>query len=140
MPNMFELEVLTGRRIDDVDSAATAAAMLLRDGPEMVVVTGLQHERQISTLLVTGGQAWQATNDRINIPDHGAGDLFAALFLGNYLNRGDARWALTRAVSSIYGILRETAGRHADAPVVVAAQREIVNPSIRVGALPLWSV
>jgi len=140
IPNMYELEVLSGRRIEDIDGAATAAAMLLREGPEMVIVTGLRHERDISTLLVTGGQAWQATNERIAVADHGAGDLFAALFLGNYLNRGDARWALTRAVSSIYGILRETAARRADAPAVVAAQREIVNPSMRVAALPLWSV
>lgn len=61
LPNAFELGLLSGLDIHDVDSAASAATLLLRQGPEMVVVTGLRHNDEISALLVTAGQAWQAT-------------------------------------------------------------------------------
>ena len=44
MPNLFELEQLSGRTIRDVDTAVGAAASLLDYGPSTIVVTGVRHE------------------------------------------------------------------------------------------------
>lgn len=140
LPNAFELGILTGLEIVDIDSAATAAALLLRQGPEMVVVTGLRHGGEVSALLVAGGQAWQATTPWIDVPSWGAGDLFAALFLGNFLNSADPTWALSRAMASTYGVLRETRRLAADSLALAVAQAEIVQPTQVVSVLPLWDV
>lgn len=140
VPNVFELAHLTGRTIKDIETAANAAQSLMREeGPSMVVVTGLRHESEISVLLVTDGQAWQATTPLVNIPSWGAGDAFAALFLGSYFNLHDARAAVVRAVSSIYGLFVATETLNADALALIEGQKEIVNPSERFAALPVWS-
>ena len=140
LPNAFELGLLTGLKIHDVDGAASAATLLLRRGPEMVVVTGLRHGNEVSALLVTGGQAWQATTPWVDVPSWGAGDLFSALFLGNFLNSADPEWALSRAMASTYAVLRETQRRGADALALPAAQAEIARPSEVIPALPIWAV
>jgi pyridoxine kinase len=139
LPNVFELAHLTGRAIKDIDSAASAAAVLMERGPSMVAVTGLRHESEISVLLVADGQAWQATTPLVNIPSWGAGDVFAALFLGSYFNLHDARAAVVRAVSSTYGLFVATEGLGADALALVEGQKEIVNPTERFAALPVWT-
>lgn len=139
IPNTWELGHLTGDKIADVDAAGEAAKKLLESGPSAVVVTGIRHGDEVSTLLVAGDQAFQATTPWIDVDSHGAGDLFAAMFLGNYLNRGDARWAVARAVAATYGILQRTKESDADSLAMIAAQREIVSPTERVAALPLWA-
>ena len=105
MPNAWELAYLTGESFEDVDAAATCAKQLLGKGPSAIVVSGIRHEDEVSVLLVAGDQAFQATTPHVDVDSHGAGDLFAAMFVGNYLNRGDARWAVARAMSATYGIL-----------------------------------
>lgn len=139
IPNVFELAYLTGQTIEDVDSAAAAASSLIRRGPGIVVVTGLQHENEISVLLVSGGQAWQATTPLIDVDAWGAGDAFSALFLGAYFNLRDARAAVARAVSSIYGIFSVTQDQNEDSLALIAGQKEIVNPTERFAALPIWA-
>ncbi len=144
VPNVFELAHLTGRTIKDIDTAAGAAQVLMGedgqgDGPSMVVVTGLRHESEISVLLVADGQAWQATTPLVNIPSWGAGDAFTALFLGSYFNLHDPRAAVVRAVSSIYGLFVATETLQADALALIEGQKEIVNPSERFAALPVWT-
>lgn len=139
MPNAWELSQLTDMEIDDVEAAGEAAKKILAQGPSAVVVTGLRHDDEVSVLLVAGDQAFQATTPWIDVDSRGAGDLFAAMFLGNYLNRGDARWAVARAMSATYGILQRTKEAEADTLAVIAGQREIISPTERVAALPLWA-
>lgn len=137
LPNLFELSLLSGRPIGNVDTAARAAASLLERGPSAVVVTGLRHEKEISALLVDGRQAWQATAPMVDIPSHGAGDTFAALFLGAYFDLQDARAALDRAVSSMYGVFLATQRLNRDSLALVPAQGEIVDPTERFAAAPV---
>jgi pyridoxine kinase len=106
----------------------------------MAVVTGLRHGDEVSALLVAGGQAWQATTPWLDVASWGAGDLFAALFLGNFLNSSDPKWALSRAMASTYGVLRETLRLGADALALAAAQAEIGRPSEVIGVYPIWAV
>ena len=46
---------------------------------------------------------------KLPIAAHGAGDAIAALFLAHYLRTGSAAEAMSRAASSIFGILKRTA-------------------------------
>ena len=137
LPNLFELEQLSGRPIGDVDTAASAAASLLRQGPTTVVVTGLRHESQISALLVADGQGWQVTTPLVDIASYGAGDAFAALFLGAWFDLQNGRAALARAVASIYGLFLATRKLNRDSLALVPAQREIVDPNTRFDAVPI---
>lgn len=137
LPNLFELEQLSGRPIGDVDTAASAAASLLRQGPTTVVVTGLRHESQISALLVADGQGWQVTTPLVDIASYGAGDAFAALFLGAWFDLQNGRAALARAVASIYGLFLATRKLNRDSLALVPAQREIVDPTTRFDAVPI---
>ena len=139
LPIAYELALLTGQTIKTVDQAANAASDLLKRGAEMVVVKGLRHGNQISALLVSGTQAWQATSNYVDVQAHGAGDLFCALFLGHFLMRGDARTALARAVHGVHAVLEKTRVLKLDALALVDAQDELVASSVPVVALPLWA-
>ncbi len=139
LPNPFELAQLTGRTIGNIDSAADAAASLLERGPAMVVVTGLRHNNGITVLLVTPGEAWTVTTPIVDIASYGAGDAFAALFLGAYFDFGDPRAAVSRAAGSLYGIFRTTQRLNEDSLALVPAQQEIVRPTERFDALPVRS-
>ena len=139
LPNLFELSLLSGRPIENVETATRAAASLMERGPSAVVVTGLRHEKEIGALLVAGRQAWRITTPLIDIPSHGAGDAFAAMFLGAYFDLQDARAALDRAVSSMYGVFVATQKLNRDSLALVSAQMEIVDPTQRFAALPVWT-
>lgn len=139
LPNLFELSALTGQAIGNVETAVRAAASLLERGPSTIVVTGLRHANHISVLLIAGRQAWQVTTPMVDIPSHGAGDAFAALFLGAYFDLQDARAAVDRAVSSMYGVFQATRRLNRDSLALVEAQREFADPTERFAAVPVWT-
>jgi pyridoxine kinase len=66
---------------------------------------------------------------RLPLAAHGAGDALAALFLAHYLRSGSATTALSRAASSIFGLVRRTAEAGASELLLVEAQDEFVTPS-----------
>lgn len=136
-PNVFELGVLSGRPVETVEDAASAAALLVARGPEMALVTGVRNGGAVSTLLVAEAQAWQVTTPWIEVASHGAGDLLSALFLGHLLLRGDARDALARAVHGVYAVLEKTKLLGLDYLALVQAQDEFVASATSVTALPL---
>ncbi len=139
VPNLYELSHLSGQAIGNIEMAVRAAASLMERGPSVVVVTGLRHETEISVLLVAGRRAWQITTPLVDIPSHGAGDTFAALFLGACFDLQDARAALDRAASSMYGVFVATQKLNRDSLALVPAQMEIVDPSERFAAVPVWA-
>lgn len=130
-PNAFEAGELTGRRVGSAGAAAAAARDLVGRGPAIAVVTGVRHDGAVSAVLATRDSAWQATTPWIEGPAHGAGDLFAALFLGQILSAIEPAEALARATSSVYGVLRRQAETGADALPLAAAQDELVEASTR---------
>ena len=52
-----------------------------------------------------------------------------ALFFGRLLQSGSAAAALSRAVSSIFGVIRQTLEQNSHEMLLVAAQDELVAPS-----------
>lgn len=131
IPNPFELEFLSGRAVDDIASAREAAQAVLARGPRLVVVSGLRTKTgAIAVLAATRDGAWLAETPVLAVAAHGAGDAFAALFLGHYLKRPSVGAALGRAVSAQYALMRATA-RAQGAPgdlALVAAQGAILAP------------
>jgi pyridoxine kinase len=130
-PNAFEAATLVERTIGSVGAAAAAARDLVARGPAIAVVTGVRHDDSVSAVLATRDSAWQATTPWIDGPAHGAGDLFAALFLGQILSGIEPAEALARATSSVYAVLRRQAASGADALPLAAAQDELVQASVR---------
>jgi pyridoxine kinase len=66
---------------------------------------------------------------KLPISVNGAGDAIAALFFAHYLRGGSAAEALSRAASSVFGVLKLTAERNAREILLIDAQEEFVTPA-----------
>lgn len=138
-PNQFELELLTGHKVDSLDNALQAAHSLREQlnpgGPRIVVVTSLVRsdapENVIETLAVTGEGAWLCRTPLLPLdpPRNGTGDAIAALFYGHYLGSGEVPRALSLAMSALYGVLEVTHRLNTREIQLVAAQHELISPS-----------
>jgi len=109
-PNLFELSWLTG---SDVRCPAEVTVSARQLGPPTVVVTSARLTAgSVATLLVSKDrQIEQETRKRHQVPN-GAGDLFAGLFLGHWLNAASAsEAALTGSLVDLDRVLAASAGR-----------------------------
>ncbi|GLK76086.1 pyridoxal kinase PdxY [Methylopila jiangsuensis] len=134
-PNQFELEHLAGVGVGSLGAAVAAARTLRARGPETVLVTSLQTpetpDDAIDLLAVDGQGAFRLRTPLLPVSVNGAGDAIAALFFVHLLETGSAAEALSRAGSSVYGLLRATAEAGSREILTVAAQDEFVRPSRR---------
>jgi pyridoxine kinase len=141
-PNTFELSYLTGRPCGTL-AQAVAAARALRGtkSDRIVAVTGLAsagHDAPaLTTLAIGAAGAWQVTVPLVAHPANGAGDLFAALFLGHYLTHRDLAGGLDRATSSVHAVIARSAAAGARELQLIAAQDELVEPRRLFGAIPV---
>jgi pyridoxine kinase len=134
-PNAFELAQITGGGTGTLIDALAAADRLraamrstLPQGP-LVLVKSLDRTDgpagDVEVLAVEDTGAWLAAAPRHEVPANGAGDCFAALFLGHYLRGRDAAGALGRAVSAIDAVLAKTAAAGSPELALIAAQDEL---------------
>lgn len=115
-PNAFEAEHLTGGTTTSLDGALDVADRLAvlggGDAGKTVIITSVQRAEtgpgMIETLARQGQAAWLVTTPRLEVPIYGAGDAFAALFLGFYLAGRDLPGALVRAVSGLFAIFEKS--------------------------------
>jgi pyridoxine kinase len=132
-PNQFELDYLAGMKTNTLDSVRAAIAAVHALGPSVVMVTSVITEEtptdSIDMVASFGGEMWLLRSPRLNISVNGAGDAIAAIFFVHWLRTRSAPEALSRAASSIFGVLKKTA--EADSPelLTVAAQEEFVQPT-----------
>ena len=137
-PNRFELEYLTGRSVATLGEAGEAAAALRALGPGIVLVTSIEVEGERIAMLAAGPDGvWAVETPRLPVMLNGCGDVTAALFLGRLL-RGEALPdALARTAASMHGVIERTMrlGRYELA--LVAAQEELVAPSLKLTAQKL---
>ena len=133
VPNIFEAEILAGQPLDSADAALAAADFLRDQGPDLVVITSLPAEKKetamMATLAVSSLGAWRVSTPRVETEAKGAGDLFSALFLGNYLGSRNPADALAATVSAVFAVLdaTEQAGRRELA--LIEAQDALARPS-----------
>lgn len=132
-PNAFELEWLTGGPARTLHEAGGAVAGLLARGPRVAVVTSLELDDtpadRIDMLAGDGGGLWRLRTPKLPIAVNGAGDLFAALFFHHWLEERSTPEALSRAGSSVFGVVAATLAAGARELALVAAQEEFVRPS-----------
>jgi len=137
-PNRFELEYLTGLSVATLAEAGVAAAALRALGPRIVLVTSIELAGDRIAMLAAGPDGvWVVETPRLPVMLNGCGDVTAALFLGRLLRGESLADALARTAASMYGIIETTMrlGRYELA--LVAAQEELVMPSLSVVAQKL---
>ena len=117
LPNAFELDQLAGRRsgnLAEVIEAADALRGLARPGAT-VIATGLDYEGgprdRVEVLALSAAGRWLGSSPRLDLPAHGEGDLFAALFLGHFLNRRDLPGALARTIDATHAVFSRSIGQ-----------------------------
>ena len=132
-PNVFELERLTGIGIRDDASLVAAGRALLSAGPKEIVVTSVPggEAGDIGAACLTREEAWIVRAPEIALAGrpNGAGDLFAAVYLGKRLGSGPGAGpaaAIAHAAASVHGVLAATSEELA----LVDAQEEIVRPRL----------
>ena len=133
-PNAFEAELLTGKRTRSRKEARAAAETLLGMGPSTVTITSLLRENGpsgIEVLAANRSEAWIVSTPEVGGHMSGAGDLFAALWLGHRLRGAALPEALELTVSAIHGVLRRTREEGRTELALVAAQDELIVPSRR---------
>jgi pyridoxine kinase len=132
-PNQFELDHLSGRRSTTLRDAVAAIEALHALGPRVVLVTSLHTAEtppDAVDLMVSGPQGrFRLRTPRLRLAINGAGDAIAALFFAHLLRTGSAAESLSRATSSVFGILRRTDEAGAREMLLIEAQHEIVAPS-----------
>lgn len=113
-------------------TGAESAIQAARDlGPPLVLCTSVPSTSpdRIATLAVTPKSAWLTeTPKRENVP-HGTGDLFTAVFLGQWLRSRDIPGALGLAASTVDAILRATVRAGSDELLIVQEQGRIAEPT-----------
>jgi pyridoxine kinase len=131
-PNRFELEYLTGRNITGLAEAAAAAAALRALGPGIVLVTSLEYAAERIAMLAAGPDGvWAVETPRLPVMLNGCGDVTAALFLARLLRGESLPNALALTAASIYAVIETTMRLERYELALVAAQNELVTPSLR---------
>jgi pyridoxine kinase len=134
-PNRFELEKLTGRRVDTLETARAACDLLLGRGSSAILVTSLDTaevpKATAASLVATREGGWLVRTPRLPIVANGAGDLTAALFLAHFLKTGEASAALGMTAAGVHAVIAETVRAGAAELAIVAAQDALVAPATR---------
>jgi pyridoxine kinase len=142
-PNQFELDYLSGRTSGTLAGARDAVRAVHDLGPRTILVTSLHTgdtpEDCIDMLASDDHGTVLVRTPKLPLVINGAGDVVAALFFAHYLRSGDVGEALSRAASSIFGVLARTAEAGAREIQLVAAQEEIVRPARIFEARPIES-
>ncbi|HVY56943.1 MAG TPA: pyridoxal kinase PdxY [Xanthobacteraceae bacterium] len=140
-PNHFELDFLSGRTTHTLADVLAAVDIVHALGPRVVLITSLHAEDTpegaIDLLASDPGGRFRVRTPRLPISVNGAGDAIAALFFFHYLESGSGAVALSRAASSVFGLLSRTAQAGAREILLVKAQDEIVAPTRTFAAEPV---
>ncbi len=132
-PNQFELDYLAGRTTATLRDALVAIDTVHALGPKVIMVTSLHTDATpadaIDLVASDASGAFRVRTPKLPISVNGAGDAIAALFFAHHLRTGSASEALSRAASSVFGLLRRTAEANSREILLVDAQEEFVAPS-----------
>jgi len=109
LPNLFEAACLLERPLRGQDDAVAAARALQEKGPERVVITGIETPSGLMTIGADGPEIWQVETPRVDVASSGAGDVFAAVFLGCLFgHKTHFNTALATACGFVFELLTTT--------------------------------
>jgi pyridoxine kinase len=130
-PNHFELDRLIGDDLVDIAQVVSAIGLLHVRGPAAILVTSVEVNEtppgHIDVVASDGAAQYLVRTPKLAAAGNGAGDIIAALFLYHSLRSGSVAEALAWATSSVFGLLKRSAG--AAEIALIAAQDELVAPS-----------
>ncbi|WP_026379961.1 pyridoxal kinase [Afifella pfennigii] len=134
-PNLFECCELTGLPHEARLADLTAAASGL--GPPEIIVTSAPAlmRGRIAAALVTAGGTLLAEHPAVASPAKGAGDLFAALYLGRRLLGTACEEALALAAAATHDVFAATAALGRADLAFAQAQEALVRPGLQRVAL-----
>jgi pyridoxine kinase len=135
-PNQFELAWLAGTAILDLEGALRAAAAVRATGPRIVVCTSLLlgDENELAVLADSAEASWLVRTPRLPVTLNGTGDVFTALFLGNWLATQALQTTLENAVAAMYALVEATHAAGSRELELVAAQDQLASPRRRFAA------
>ena len=129
IPNVFELEHLTGMTVTTPHEAIAAARALMAKGrAALVVATGLHIGNEIANVAVTNEAARLCSAPAVDAPAYGAGDLFASVYLARYLEDASPSHALELATSAVHAVFAETARLGLPELALIPAQAVLADP------------
>jgi pyridoxine kinase len=132
-PNQFELGLLSGLDAGTMDGMHAAIDWLHATGVASVLVTSVQTDEtpdHVIDMIASGTDGrFRLRTPLLPLSINGAGDAIAALFFAHLLRGGSVADALSKAGSSLFGVLKLTAARGAREMLLVEAQDEFVKPS-----------
>ncbi|MEQ1953742.1 pyridoxal kinase PdxY [Mesorhizobium sp. CN2-181] len=126
-PNRYELEWMTGEKLDDLRSVMAAA---MEAGPPTMLVTSAPALMAggIGNLMLTRSEALLAEHRAIDKPPNGLGDLTAAVLLARLLAGQPAGKALQSTTASVFEILARTTKRGADELQIETDAQSLSHP------------
>jgi pyridoxine kinase len=146
-PNLFELEVLSGITLNDMNAVYRALDFVHKKGPRVILLTswrkGLHADTATTGMLVSSPEGvFSVETPLLPFPKapHGAGDLSAALFLAYYLERHDAGESMELCAAAVREVFRETAARSAGELAIVAAQEAFHLRASKAASAPSRSI
>jgi len=132
-PNHFELEYLSAQKVHTLSELKMAIQTVHAKGPHIVLVTSVHlddtpHDA-LDLVVSEKGQFFRIRTPKLNLTLSGTGDTIAALFFVHYLRTRCVKTALSKATSSVYGLLKKTEEAQAKEILLISAQEEITTPS-----------
>lgn len=134
-PNLLELEMLSGQRVNNVEQAIQAARELINKGPQIVLVKHLDRAGYqtncFEMLLVTAQQAWHSSRPLIDFGERqpvGVGDVTSGLLLAKLLQSAPLNEALEHVTAAVYELMQVTKQMNEYELQLVAAQDRIARP------------
>ena len=131
-PNHFELDFLAGTTSTTPAGLLEAADRVRAGGPSVVLVTSAiledTPEDTLDLVAVSAEGAWRTRTPRLSVSPPGAGDLTAAVFLANLLDRHPLPVALARTTSSVFAVVEATAEAGVREMRIVETQDRLADP------------
>jgi pyridoxine kinase len=140
-PNQFELEAITGIKVQNTDSILKAVNLLHEMGPSIVLVTSIREKKGEMCMLASDKskrEIYKISTPELPLEESvcGTGDMTAAVFLSRYLETGDLKKTLEICTGSVYGVLEISYNKYIykgkSSPCelkIISAQNELCSPS-----------
>ena len=123
-PNAFELGLMTGKSVDDLESARDAA----RRFGKPVLASSIRTATGLGVLYAAPAGDWFSETPRLPRAPKGTGDLLTSLFVARRVLGQAPAVALEAATGAVYDVIVRSLAAEADELLLPAAQDVLVEP------------